>query len=73
MAMSERIPRNGREGSHSGSSDYATLTSPSLENWYSNQTHQIDQFRHIFRNQNYNNEMVETSTDQLPQQLWKYD
>ena len=45
MVMSERRPKDGREGSHSGSSDYATST-PFIENRYSNLTQPIDQFTH---------------------------
>ena len=45
-AMLERRPRNGREGSHSGSSDYAALTTSSKVNTHPNQMQQIDQFIH---------------------------
>ena len=68
MARLERRPRNGREGSCSGSSGYTVLTSSLIENIYPNQTHQKDQFIHRKRNQNYNSDTVETSSDQLSQQ-----
>ena len=64
--MLERRPRNGREGSHSGSSDYDASTSSLIENRYLNQTQKMGQFVHRERNKNYkNNEMIETSSDQV--------
>ena len=68
IALSEGSPRNGREGSCSGSSDYTALTLSSIENRYSNQTQQnksvYTQNKDI-RTYN-NNEMLETSSDQIP-------
>ena len=46
MSMLERRPKDGREGSHNGSSDYAATTSLSIENKYPNQTQQIDLLIH---------------------------
>ena len=67
--MLQRKPRSNREGSHSGSSCFAAVTSSSIDNRHLNQTQQIDQFIHRIGNQTYNNNgMVETSSDQLPQQ-----
>ena len=40
MAMLERRPKDGMEGSHSRSSDYAPSTPLSIENRYPNQTQQ---------------------------------
>ena len=69
MAMLERKPRGIRKGSYSGSSDCAALTSSSMENRHLNQTQQIGQFIHRIGNHNHNNnEMVETSSDQLTHQ-----
>ena len=42
MALLERRPKDGREGSYSGSSDYAASIPSSIENKYPNQTQQID-------------------------------
>ena len=44
MPTLERRPKNGKEGSHSGSSDYAASTPSSIENRCPNQTQQIDKF-----------------------------
>ena len=46
MAMFERRPQDGREGSHSGSSDYAASTPSWIENRHPNQTQKIDQSIH---------------------------
>ena len=60
------------ENSCSGSSDYAALTLSLIENGYSSQTQQKVQFIHRKRNQNCNSyEIVETSHDQLPQQVYE--
>ena len=60
MAMLERKHRSNREGSHSGSSDYAVSMSSLIENRLLNQTQQIGQFMHRIGNQNYHkNEIVE--------------
>ena len=66
--MLYRKPRNNREGSHSGSSNYAASTSPSVKDRHLNHPHQIGHFIHRIGNQNYNNKMVEISSDQLLQQ-----
>ena len=44
MVVSERRPKDGREGSHSGYSNYTTSTPSSIENRYPNLTPPIDQF-----------------------------
>ena len=43
---------DGREGSHSGSSDYAASTPSLIEKRYPHQKHQVDQIIHRKRNQN---------------------
>ena len=67
MAMLERRPKDDREGSNSESSVYAASTSSSIENINTNLTQQIDQFAYK-KKSNYNSNMVEISSDQLPQQ-----
>ena len=69
MLRLRKRPRNGGEGS--GSIDFAASTPLSTENRYPSQTQQIDQFIHKKKNHNYNNDMVETSSDQLPQQSYE--
>ena len=67
MTMLERKPRNNREGSCSGSSNYVALTSSSIKDRHLNQRQQICHFIDRAGNQSYNNkEMLETSSDQLP-------
>ena len=45
-AVLERRPNDGREGSHSGSSDYTASALSLIENRYQNQIHQVDKFIH---------------------------
>ena len=45
MAMLERRPKDSREGSHSGSSDYVTSIPSSIENRYPNLKPPIIQFK----------------------------
>ena len=65
--MSERRPKDGREGSHCQSSDYTASTSPLIEYRYSNHTRLANQFIQK-RDQHYYNSAAETSNTQSPQE-----
>ena len=66
--MLERRHKDGWEGSHNGSSDYATSTPSLSESRYPNLTQLIDQFIHKKDIKITLNNTVETSSNQLPYQ-----
>ena len=68
MTRLEIRPENGREGSQSGSSDYAASTPLLIEKRYTSSNTKNRSVYAQNRNQKYNNDMVETSSDQLSQQ-----
>ena len=69
--MLERRLHDSRDGSYSGSSDYISSTPLSMENRYPNQIHQVDQFLHKKRNENYYNNEADTFSDQLTPQNYE--
>ena len=65
MTMLERRPNDSGEGSHSESSNYTASTPSFIKNRYPSQIHQVDQFLYKKRDQNYYNNKVDSSSDQL--------
>ena len=67
-ARQENWPKLFREGSHSGSRDYAALTLPLIESIYLDHLRLLEQSPYIKRNQYHSSSTIETPNTQSSQE-----